>query len=103
MESEDMLNWKIVLGLAFLVADSLPAATQEFFSYTCADGSQLAAAFVPQSKSAFLQLDGKSLTLPQRISASGARYKKNGVTLWIKGKEAQLKRPKKRWTTCKTG
>jgi len=102
MESEAMLNWKIVLGLTFLIAGSLPASAQKFFNYTCADGSQLIAAFVPQSKSAYLQLDGKPMTLPQRISASGARYKKNNVTFWIKGNEAQLKRPKKKWTTCRT-
>jgi membrane-bound inhibitor of C-type lysozyme len=94
---------KLGLLAAICVGLSSPAAAQKFFNYTCADGSQLAAAFVPHSKSAFVQLDGKSLTLPQRISASGARYKKNGVTFWIKGNEAQLKRPKKKWTTCKTG
>lgn len=98
-----MLNFNVVLVVAFLVAGAMPASAQKFLNYSCADGSQLIAAFVPQSKSAYLQLDGKSLTLPQRISASGARYKKNGVTFWIKGNEAQLKRPKKKWTTCKTG
>ena len=98
-----MLNAKIVLALIILALGALPASAQKFFNYTCADGSQITAAFVPQSKSAYLQLDGKSVTLPQRISASGARYKKNGVTFWIKGNEAQLKRPKKKWTTCKTG
>jgi membrane-bound inhibitor of C-type lysozyme len=92
------------LGLLAVICMGLasPASAQKFFNYTCADGSQVAAAFVPQSKSAYLQLDGKSLTLPQRISASGARYRKSGVTFWIKGNEAQLKRPKKMWTTCKT-
>lgn len=91
-----------VFAVLMLGGLSFPASAQKFFNYTCADGSQLAAAFVPQSKSAHLQLDGKSMTLPQRISASGARYKKSGVTFWIKGNEAQLKRPKKKWTTCKT-
>lgn len=92
------------LGLLAVICTGLasPASAQKFFNYSCADGSQFAAAFVPRSKSAYLQLDGKSLTLPRRISASGARYKKSGVTFWIKGNEAQLKRPKKKWTTCKT-
>jgi membrane-bound inhibitor of C-type lysozyme len=97
-----MLNAKIVLALIFLALGALPASAQKFFNYTCADGSRFIAAFFPQSKSAYLQLDGKSVTLPQRISASGARYKKNGVTFWIKGSEAQLKRPKTKWTTCRT-
>lgn len=92
-------------GLAAAIAvmvSSVPASAQKFFNYSCADGSQLVAAFMPGAKVAYLQLDGKSITLPQRISASGARYKKNGVTFWIKGNEAQLKRPKKKWTTCRT-
>ncbi len=91
------------LFIVFIVVGSTnSAAAQKFFNYTCADGSQLIAAFVPQSKSAFVQLDGKSMTLPQRLSASGARYAKGGVTFWIKGNQAQLKRPRTKWTQCTT-
>lgn len=93
----------LLFGLAFAACHPSPAPAQTFLNYVCADGSQLVAAFVPQSKSAFVQLDGKAMTLPQRLSASGARYRKSGVTLWIKGGEAQLKRPKRTWTICKTG
>lgn len=95
-------HWKFTLLVAALVGGSSPAAAQKFFNYTCADGSQLTLAFITQSKSALVQLDGKSITLPQRLSASGARYAKSGVTFWIKGNEAQLKRPKKKWTQCGT-
>jgi membrane-bound inhibitor of C-type lysozyme len=93
---------KFGLVAAAIVGMTSPASAQKFFNYTCADGSQLTAAFVPQSKSAFVQLDGKSLTLPQRLSADGGRYAKGGVTFWIKGNTAQLKRPKKKWTQCST-
>ena len=55
---------------------------------------ELSVAFVEQSKAAYVQLDGKSIILPQRLSGSGARYRKSGVTFWIKGNEAQLERPK---------
>jgi membrane-bound inhibitor of C-type lysozyme len=92
----------LALSVAVLVSLAAPASAQKFFNYTCADGSQLTAAFIPQSKSAYLQLDGKSMSLPQRLSASGARYAKGGVTFWIKGNSAQLKRPKKKWTECST-
>jgi membrane-bound inhibitor of C-type lysozyme len=87
---------------AFLAGGLSPASAQKFFNYACADGSQLVAAFVPQSKSAYVQLDGKAMTLPQRLAASGARYAKSGVTFWIKGNSARLKRPKKKWTQCST-
>ena len=55
-----------------------------------------------KARAAYVQLDGKALILPRRLSASGARYKKSGVTFWIKGDQAQLKRPRKPWTQCKT-
>jgi membrane-bound inhibitor of C-type lysozyme len=98
-----MRHCKFVLStVIFFAGLSSSVSAQKFFTYTCADGSQVGAAFIKESKSAFVQIDGKSMTLPQRLSASGARYRKSGVTFWIKGNEAQLKRPKKKWTICKT-
>ena len=76
---------------------------QTYLQYRCEDGAQLSVAFVEKSKAAYVQLDGKAIILPQRLSGSGARYAKSGVTFWIKGDDAQLKRPKKKWTQCKTG
>ncbi len=103
MTENNVKRWTYLVSVsAFVGCAVAPASAQKFFNYTCADGSQLTAAFLPQSKSAYLQLDGKSLSLPQRLSGSGARYAKGGVTFWIKGNEAQLKRPKKKWTTCRT-
>jgi membrane-bound inhibitor of C-type lysozyme len=93
---------KLCLVLLAIIGVTSPAAAQKFFTYTCADGSQFVAAFVPQAKAAYLQLDGKAMTLPQRLAASGARYAKGGVTFWIKGNTAQLKRPQKKWTQCST-
>lgn len=93
---------QFILVAGVLTGAVSPAFAQKFFNYTCADGSQFTAAFLPQSKSAYVQLDGKAMTLPQRLAASGARYAKSGVTFWIKGNEAQLKRPKKKWTQCGT-
>jgi len=90
------------LTAVLIVGSHQCAHAQKFFNYTCADGSQFVAAFFPQSKSAYLQLDGKAMTLPQRLAASGARYAKGGITFWIKGNQAQLKRPKKTWTQCGT-
>lgn len=93
---------RLILFTTAFIGIASPANAQKFFNYACADGSQFIAAFFPQSKSAYLQLDGKAMTLPQRLSASGARYAKSGVTFWIKGNTAQLKRPKKQWTRCGT-
>lgn len=89
----------VPLGL-FLVS---PSSAQTFLEYRCDDGAQFSAMFPDKERRAFLQLDGKSLILPQRLAASGARYAKGGVTFWIKGNDAQLKRPKSKWTQCRTG
>lgn len=103
MTEHDVKRWTYLVSVSAFVGCAVsPASAQKFFNYTCADGSQLTVAFITQSKSAYLQLDGKSLSLPQRLSGSGARYAKGGITFWIKGNEAQLKRPKKKWTTCRT-
>jgi membrane-bound inhibitor of C-type lysozyme len=94
--------WRIAaLALIGLAASIEASSAQTYLQYRCEDGAQLAAAFVEKSNAAYVQLDGKSIILPQRLSASGARYKKSGVTFWIKGDDAQLKRPKKKWTQCK--
>ena len=89
-------------ALLLVAASASGVSAQNFHQYACEDGSQVGVVFIQNPNSAVLQLDGKSVTLPQRMSGSGARYKKSGVTFWIKGKDAQLKRPKKKWTTCNT-
>ena len=89
-------------ALTTVLLTAAPALAQTYLKYHCEDGAQLSLAFVEQSKSAYIQLDGKSVILPRRLSGSGARYKKGGVTVWIKGDGARLKRPKQKWTQCKT-
>jgi membrane-bound inhibitor of C-type lysozyme len=84
-------------GLTFVQS----AAAQTYLQYRCEDGAQISVAFVDNSKAAFVQLDGKAMTLPLRLSAWGLRYKESGVTLWIKGNDTRLKRPKNKWTQCK--
>jgi membrane-bound inhibitor of C-type lysozyme len=88
------------LTLSLCVAGMSPAFAETFVQYQCEDGAQVSAMFPEGQRRAFLQLDGHAITLPQRLSADGARYAKGGITFWIKGKAAQLKRPKTKWTQC---
>ena len=88
-------------GLAAAAAARGSARAQTFVSYTCADGTNVSAAFFKGERGMRMQLDGKALSLPQRLAVSGARYAKSGVSFWIKGQEATLKRPKKKATLCK--
>jgi putative lipoprotein len=78
----------VVIGM--LASGDAFAQAAKTFVYDCDGGLQVAAYF--DRKAAYLQLDGKSLRLPQRLSGSGARYAKSGVSFWIKGNTAMLRR-----------
>jgi membrane-bound inhibitor of C-type lysozyme len=71
-----------------------PAAAQTFLTLRCVDGTELVAAFFQGTRSAYVQLDGKAMTLlPRRLfSLSGTRYASGGITLRIKGTAATLSR-----------
>jgi membrane-bound inhibitor of C-type lysozyme len=73
-----------------------PASAQSFLHYECDGGSQFELALFPDTKAAFLQLDGKSVRLPQFVSLTGTRYRKDGITIWINGNRATLRRAGKR-------
>ena len=91
----------LAIGIAGSAWLALPAAAQGISLYQCADGLQFALAFYEADSHAHIQLNGKSLSLPKRLSLSGSRYSQSGVTLKI-GKDATtLKRPRQQITTCK--
>jgi membrane-bound inhibitor of C-type lysozyme len=90
-----------VLAALFFAGAVAPAQAQQFLSYRCRDGTAFVAAFYQGSRTAYLQLDGKALRLPRKISASGARYAKDGVTFWMRGSGATLKRGGET-TECRT-
>lgn len=92
---------KIGLGLLLVLCATVAHAQVIFVSYQCADGTPVSAAFYKGDNRMRLQFDGHAFALPQRLSASGARYAKSGVSFWIKGQEATLKRPKRKATLCK--
>ena len=82
--------------LALAAALASPASAQRFVHYECDGGSHFDLALFPDTKAAFLQLDGKSVRLPQFVSVTGTRYRKDGITVWIKGDRATLRRAGKR-------
>jgi membrane-bound inhibitor of C-type lysozyme len=92
---------RIGLILLLLLFATSAQAQVIFVSYGCADGTQVSAAFYKGDNRARLQFGGHAYALPQRLSASGARYAKSGVSFWIKGQEATLRRPKMKATRCK--
>jgi hypothetical protein len=73
----------LVLAAAIMAAAS--AQAQTFQHYECDDGGSFELALYPETKAAFLQIDGKSVTLPKRFSLRSQRFSKGGVSLSVKG------------------
>ena len=85
------------LGLAALAtALSVSAQAQTYVHYECEGGTSFELALFDGTKAAFLQVDGKSIRLPQSVSITGTRYRKDGITVWTKGERATLRRAGKR-------
>ena len=58
--------------------------------------------FYPYDSRAYLQIDGKAVTLPKRVALSGTRYSAGGVTLKDRPRPGRttIKRPKRPETAC---
>jgi hypothetical protein len=57
-----------------------PAQAQTYYHYECTDGAHFEVAFYPDTKAAYLQIDGKSMMLPKRFSLISQRFKQNGYS-----------------------
>jgi len=79
-----------LFGAAGVLTGQLPACAQTYFTYHCRDGSEFVAAFFEGDRRAHLQLDGKAVTLPKRVSMLGSRYAKGGTTLRIKNAKGEV-------------
>ncbi|WP_018184244.1 MliC family protein [Kaistia granuli] len=84
-----------------LAADLQPSAVEATdnsaarnFAYQCENGTRLTASFSsPEAAPGSAELvfaDGKTIVLPQAVSADGGRYVKDDLEFWIKGKGAML-------------
>jgi membrane-bound inhibitor of C-type lysozyme len=96
-----ILAGRIAAGIVAGTVLAAPAAAESIALYQCADGSQFALAFYDADTHAHIQLNGKALSLPKRLSLSGARYSAGGVTLRIDKDSTTLKHPREPATTCK--
>jgi len=79
---------------------SSPALAQTFQSYHCADGTQFLVGFFQKDSRAFLQIDGRAVTLPRRLTLSGSRYSGGGVTLKITKIGTTVRHAKRPTTAC---
>ena len=93
----------VVIGAALFVgiaAASSAALAQTFQSYRCADGTQFIVGFFEYDSRAYLQIDGKAITLGRRLSLSGSRYSGGGVTLKITRAGTTVKHARRPTTSC---
>ena len=79
---------------------SSAALAQSFQSYRCADGTQFIAGFFENDNRAYLQIDGRAVTLGRRLSLSGSRYSGGGVTLKITKAGTTVKHARRPTTSC---
>ena len=92
-----------LLTTAVIVAGALPAQGQATFAtYHCRDGAQFVVAFYDGDKHAYIQLDGKAMTLSKRVALRGERYRRGDVTLRIAKNGATTLKRGKRTTECTT-
>src|SRR5271155_2254598 len=85
---------------AGLLAQALPASAQTFDSYRCADGTHFILAFYPSDKRAYLQIDGRAVTLKKGLMLSGKRYSGGGVSLVITATGALIRHVRRPVTAC---
>jgi membrane-bound inhibitor of C-type lysozyme len=94
---------KVFFGIALAIG-SVDACLATQASYQCADGTAVRAVYSAPGPNGSVQLTfgrGKTVTLPQVLSADGGRYADSGMEFWIKGKTARLTRAGAA-TECKT-
>ena len=94
-----MLGWAAIFVAGFIGQES-SASAQTFDSYHCADGTHFIVAFYPSDKRAYLQVDGRAVTLKKGLTLSGKRYSGGGVSLVITATGALIRHVRRPVTAC---
>lgn len=90
----------VAILVAGVFTGPLPTSAQTFESYRCADGTSFIVGFYQYDSRAFLQVDGRAITLKKRLGVSGARYTGSGVTLVIGKARTTIRHVKRPVTAC---
>ena len=88
------------LCVAGIVAGASAASAQTFHSYHCADGTRFIAAFYPYDSRAYLQVDGRAVTLAKSLTWSGTRYSGEGIVFRMTKAGITLKHARRPTTAC---
>ncbi len=96
-----MLVAAMVVGTAAARFGIAPADAQSFQTYHCTDGSEFVVGFYPYDPRAFVQIDGRAVTLARRLTLSGTRYSGGDVTLRMRRDGATtIRHARRRETVC---
>lgn len=76
---------RLAIAFAATLMIAAPARAQTFYHYACDDGASFAVAFYPDTKGAYIQIDGKSLLLPKRFSLISQRFKQGSYSFAMRG------------------
>jgi|ERR1700728_34972 membrane-bound inhibitor of C-type lysozyme len=88
------------LAVVGVVTGSSSALAQTFENYHCADGTRFIVGFFKYDSRAYLQIDGREVTLARRLAVSGSRYSGGGVTLVITKAAVTVRHAKRPVTAC---
>jgi hypothetical protein len=99
------LVWAGILGsvaifVAGFVAPGSSASAQTFDSYRCSDGTHFILAFYPGDKRAYLQIDGRAVTLKKSLTMPGRRYSGSGVSLVMTATGVLIRHLRRPVTAC---
>jgi membrane-bound inhibitor of C-type lysozyme len=93
------IGWAALLAAGYAALAS-SASAQTFNSYRCSDGTNFILAFYPSDKRAYLQIDGRAVTLKKSLAVSGGRYLGGGVSLTVTATGARIKHLRRPATAC---
>ena len=93
------IGWAAIFAAGYIALAS-SASAQTFDSYRCADGTHFILAFYPSDKRAYLQIDGRAVTLKKSLAVSGRRYSGSGVSLVMTATGALVKHVWRPVTAC---
>jgi hypothetical protein len=91
-----MLGWAAIFVAGFIgIGQASPVS-----AHHCADGTHFILAFYPSDKRAYLQVDGRAVTLKKGLTLSGKRYSGGGVSLVITATGALIQHVRRPVTAC---
>src|SRR5437588_32688 len=91
---------KIAMSASVTLAVVPRALAQSFHTYRCGDGTQFIVAFYDCDTHAYVQIDGRAVTLTKRLVLSGSRYSGGGVTLGISKAAITVRHARRPVTAC---